>query len=274
MKHLKTFKVFESQLTNMKLEKLKELSREVKSFLMVLGTDLETQKRSGLEKELHAYLTTDYDAFNQVSSENLKPEERKKYTVFWENLKIALEEKAKKMNWETSNNPGWFQVKKKSNITSSGNNDKSYITFKKDDKFFDEYKKLGKLLEELDKLANINRISFKIPNSFTAAWSSYESIVIHFTGNSESTKEVKKIIDNIYPNRLDRKSIGRVEFGKDNEKQSDSEIVSDKIINNFITNKDTLLKYLDQNDETEFRKGISAIKDIIEKVSMNSSHRN
>jgi hypothetical protein len=209
-------------------------------------------------------------------------------TKWYNSLKSSLESLAKNVGWTSNDSsPSWFQLERVGRVSDGADSRKMYLTFNKfgpDGKIslslYDNYKKLGKLLTAIAKAQKDGRfageVTFKISNNLLNSFRQKDSVVIHFK-KAADRDVIESIVSGVGFDLVPRSAVGRTVFGVDAMNQatgkrgSDSELATEKAVQNIEKNKDLLEKLL-KNPATR-DSGLSGLKYIMDKTMEGSSHR-
>lgn len=219
---------------------------------------------------------------------SLSKDERKNDPLmrWWSSLKSAMNDSAGRRGWvENDNNPEWIQYEKIGRSSQKSDHSyKKYLTFKKVDdngnlttSFYENYAKLPILLSELSSQSLSGELTFKISSHPLKALRHKDSVVIHFKDMADLPK-IESAVANTGFDLVSREKVGRTDIGVDSisgatgKKGSDSQIAAERAVENIKMNK-TLLEEKLKNPSTKME-GLSAINHILNKVMMESSHRN
>ena len=149
---------------------------------------------------------------------------------------------------------------------------KRYISIDLND-LYKAYSRLPTLAKELNKVVlrpEFDKLSFKVPMLYHDAMGHKDNIVIHFydkMAKDQVEQAVQNFLNAAGLKESDRSKFSRVNFGKDDEGTSDSDLIAKKLSNYFVLYKKeipNMLKMPNIKDE---------LKKLIDNVSMNSSHR-
>jgi hypothetical protein len=249
--------------------------KSIKSLVPFILSAFKTDKYDGVARGLYDHVTRHHDSYDEVMKMYSKPEEKKKYDAYWEKVKQTMKTICQKYNWEYNDGGAWTQFTKpfQGNYQHGTGNYKRYITFKRGKEYYDNVSKIQNLLKNINDAKTLGKVSFKISSNFLPGYSHNDNIVIHYKENNDAAA-IENAVKQTGFSVVDRASIGRTDTGRDIGTDSDSNIVSNKIAENIKNNKTSLMKYLSQpENSSEYMKGISALKHIIDSVMQKSSHR-
>ena len=149
---------------------------------------------------------------------------------------------------------------------------KRYISIDLND-LYKAYARLPTLAKELNKVVlrpEFDKLSFKVPMLYHDAMGHKDNIVIHFfdkMAKDQVDQAVQNFLNAAGLKESDRSKFSRVNFGKDDEGTSDSDLIAKKLADYFVLYKKeipNMLKMPNIKDE---------LKKLIDNVSMNSAHR-
>lgn len=149
---------------------------------------------------------------------------------------------------------------------------KRYISIDLND-LYKAYSRLPTLAKELNKVVlrpEFDKLSFKVPMLYHTAMGHKDNIVIHFydkMAKDQVEQAVQNFLNAAGLKESDRSKFSRVNFGKDDEGTSDSDLIANRLSKYFVLYKKeipNMLKMPNIKDE---------LKKLIDNVSMNSAHR-
>lgn len=251
-----------------KSSQLTELANFVEQFFMGKAN------KSTLENQIYLFLTQRHDLYDEVMSyhDPKRKADRQNINSWYEKLKNALEQKAISIGWKiNSNSPGWFQFNKPGGVYDISKNDryKFYLTFARGNEYYLNLQKLGNLIDNLNNAKTSGKLSFKISDLFLPGYHHVDNLVVHYSDINDKN-EIQQAIKKTNFTTEDRKKLySRSDMGRDIEGKSDTQIISTKIVDNLLNNKDKILQKMSENRQ-EYEK---LLLYIIEYIVHNASHR-
>lgn len=257
-----------STLDKLKKDKLKkEIERQI--------------PRSTLYILIYEYITNFYEEHEAVST--LKPYTKDKLTTIWNDAIKRTKTIGQGKGWGfNDNSPAWTQFEKSSSVDPSQPRTESYklyVTFARGKDFADFIENINKipwLLLKINSKPTKGKVSFKVANVVVDSLLHKDNVVIHFKNNDDKSL-LEAAIQETGFKEVDRESIDRTRLGvdaadKSGNHSSDSQLVTEKVIENIIINKNLLLRSLSK--PSDFMQGLSGIETILSGVMKRSSHRN
>ena len=233
-----------------------------------------------LSVDIYHYLTLHPDSHNTVHKlfKNDYQNYKKLDAEYKEFLKKVTD--VVKVNGYTSgDNSIWLQftrIRDKNNPRAKKEDGtkttKRYISIDLND-LYKAYARLPTLAKELNKVVlrpEFDKLSFKVPMLYHDAMGHKDNIVIHFfdkMAKDQVDQAVQNFLNAAGLKESDRSKFSRVNFGKDDEGTSDSDLIAKKLADYFVLYKKeipNMLKMPNIKDE---------LKKLIDNVSMNSAHR-
>jgi hypothetical protein len=230
-----------------------------------------------LQRVVYDYLTQHSDRADAVKK--MLTSDIKKYSEYNAAYKKLLDLVAQKLSnigytfystgaWaQYDRNGGSGNAKKDDNMTT-----KRYVSLDINDiwKAFQKLPVLGEALNKVKLRPEADKLSFKVSGNYGSAMQHKDTIVIHFydkNAGPQIDQAVQKFLNAAGVKESDRSSMGRVNFGKDADGTSDSDLIALRISKYFDIHKDKIPQMLQMPNFKQ------QLKSLIDNISMNSSHR-
>lgn len=279
----------------LRFKQLEKIGEATKRFLEAQKEIEKNTFRSTLDKLIYDYITKFYEEHEAVSPLELYTDEgtrlnpkfnkelKNKLTAIWNKAIDLTKTIGQREGWGFNNNsPAWTQFEKGSSVDPNQprtDSFKLYVTFARGKDFTDfieNAKKIPNLLLKINSKPTKGKVSFKVANVVVAALQDKDNVVIHFK-NKDDESLLEAAIQETGFKEVNRESIDRTRLGvdtadKSGKHSSDSQLITEKVMENIITNKNLLLGLLSK--PSDFKQGLSAIETILSGVMNRSSHRN
>lgn len=279
----------------LRFKQLEKIGEVTKRFLEAQKETEKSTFRSTLDRLIYDYITKFYEEHEAVSTLELYTDEgtrlnpkfnkelKDKLTAIWNGAIDLTKTIGQREGWGFNNNsPAWTQFEKSSSVDPSQPRTQSYklyVTFARGKDFADFIENINKipnLLLKINSKPTKGKVSFKVANVVVAALQDKDNVVVHFK-NKDDESLLEAAIQETGFKEVNRESIDRTRLGvdtadKSGKHSSDSQLITEKVMENIITNKNLLLGLLSK--PSDFKQGLSAIETILSGVMKRSSHRN
>lgn len=230
-----------------------------------------------LKNSVYDYLTKysdKADAVKKMLTSDIK--KYNEYNTAYKKLLDLVAQRLSNIGYTFYNNGAWAQydrnggsgnAKKDENMTT-----KRYVSLDMNDiwKAFQKLPVLGEALNQIKLRPEADKLSFKVSGNYGAVMQHKDTIVIHFydkNAGPQIDQAVQKFLNAAGVKESDRASMGRVNFGKDADGSSDSELIALRVSKYFDIYKDKIPQMLRMPNFKQ------QLKSLIYDISMNSSHR-
>jgi len=165
---------------------------------------------------------------------------------WYNNTKQQLISSMGKIGWSNDENPGWFQfsLPKQNQDKTDGKTFKLYYSVDvKDCANF--VQNLPSLANNLSQVNTQNKLSFKIPSTYSTFMTERDSLVVHFY-DQQASQEINQAVRSFFQNAgvtpQDRRKIYQTtDHGVDRDGKSDTELLAQKFRQTIDYNKQYLL---------------------------------
>lgn len=251
---------------------LAELTTAIKGFFAGSFPDLL------MKNYVYDYLIKHVDRADHIRDMLTKnPQQYQQYNMAYKSLLQQITAHLGTKGWVADEDGAWLEwfrggrqkgVVKTNNMTS-----KRYISIKPEDTW-DVIKSLPVLAHNLSQVKmapEFDMLGFKVSTNVGGFFGHRDNIVIHFyDANAQPQVEqaVQSFLSQIGKTEMDRSAMGRVNFGKDANGQSDSELVAMQVVRNLRANQKVLQPMMTNAGQFE-----RTVVDMINQISNNASHR-